>query len=86
MALFTHRHKVALAAAVNDRIDDVGRADVVRYGPIAQVGLADIQHSRLVFILGLMMATAFSIQRVAPSLGRVYRHILCHQLAQHAVD
>ena len=39
-----------------------------------------------VFTFGLMIAMAFSIRRVAPSRSRVYRHILCHQAAQHAVD
>jgi hypothetical protein len=47
---------------------------------------ADIQRSQLGFTLGLMTAMAFSIRRVAPSPRCVYRHILCHQSAQHAVD
>jgi hypothetical protein len=36
--------------------------------------------------LVLMTAMAFSIRRIASSPRCVYRHILCHQSAQHAVD
>ena len=38
------------------------------------------------FTLGLMPAMVFSMRRVAPSPRCVYRHILCHQSAQHAAD
>src|SRR6516164_1165890 len=46
---------------------------------------ADIQRSQRGFTLDLMTPMVFSIRRVAPSPRCVYRHVLCHQSAQHAV-
>src|SRR4029077_18008992 len=61
----------------------------VRVGINAEHALPEPMSAKLpgpVFTLGLMIAMAFSIRRVVPSRSCVYRRILCHQAAQHAVD
>ena len=67
--------QTASAASSSERINLMMRRRIT----------ADIQRSQRGFTLGLMTPMAFSIRRVAPSPRCVYRHVLCHQSAQHAV-
>ena len=52
----------------------------------AAIGSFQLKSPTTYFVMVLMTAMAFLIRRVAPLPRCVYRHILCHQSAQHAVD